>query len=84
MVGSEFNFEFVHPQVSPEARNASSVTSTNQPRSGNAPETDFKEDPFQNYRYEDPFLIADPFQDDEAVTAAAKGKISITSNKVRL
>lgn len=33
-----------------------------------APETgtDFKEDPFQNYRYEDPFLISDPFQDEEA------------------
>lgn len=27
--------------------------------------TDFKEDPFQNYRYEDPFMIADPFQDED-------------------
>ncbi|CRK98478.1 CLUMA_CG011835, isoform A, partial [Clunio marinus] len=29
--------------------------------------SDFKEDPFQNYRYEDPFLISDPFQDEEVV-----------------
>lgn len=45
--------------------------------------SDFKEDPFQNYRYEDPFLISDPFQDDEVVVeppevpkpaAAFKGK----------
>lgn len=26
--------------------------------------TDFKEDPFKNYRYEDPFLIEDPFNDE--------------------
>lgn len=28
--------------------------------------TDFKEDPFKNYRYEDTFLIEDPFQDENA------------------
>lgn len=33
------------------------------------PAGDFNEDPFKNYRYEDPFLISDPFQD-EATTAA--------------
>lgn len=42
--------------------------------------TDFKEDPFSNYRYEDPFMIEDPFQDaepetqKESVVAAFKGK----------
>lgn len=25
---------------------------------------DFQEDPFKNYRYEDPFLIEDPFKDE--------------------
>jgi hypothetical protein len=25
--------------------------------------SDFQEDPFKNYRYEDPFLIEDPFKD---------------------
>lgn len=41
--------------------------------------SDFKEDPFQNYRYEDPFLISDPFQDEEeapAIPPPAKCKIS--------
>ena len=27
--------------------------------------SDFQEDPFKNYRYEDPFLIEDPFNNDE-------------------
>lgn len=46
--------------------------------------SDFKEDPFQNYRYEDPFMISDPFQDEETpqpkaikeaeVAAVFKGK----------
>jgi len=27
--------------------------------------TDFKDDPFKDYRYEDPFSIKDPFADDE-------------------
>lgn len=27
--------------------------------------TDFKDDPFKNYRYEDPFNIKDPFDDDD-------------------
>lgn len=26
--------------------------------------TDFQEDPFKNYRYEDPFMIEDPFKDE--------------------
>lgn len=45
--------------------------------------TDFKEDPFQNYRYEDPFLISDPFIDEEVqkpepvkkIPAVFKGKL---------
>lgn len=27
--------------------------------------TDFKDDPFKDYRYEDPFSIKDPFADDD-------------------
>lgn len=38
---------------------------------------DFNEDPFKNYRYEDPFMIADPFQDEEILTVAAEGKLNI-------
>lgn len=38
------------------------------------PAADFNEDPFKNYRYEDPFLISDPFQDEEAKPAVVKGK----------
>lgn len=33
--------------------------------------SDFNEDPFKNYRYEDPFMIADPFQDEEVPAAPA-------------
>lgn len=36
--------------------------------------SDFKEDPFQNYRYEDPFLISDPFQEEEAAAPAVPAK----------
>lgn len=41
------------------------------------PTSDFKEDPFQNYRYEDPFLISDPFQEEEVAAPAipAEGKL---------
>ncbi|XP_016946998.1 epidermal growth factor receptor substrate 15-like 1 isoform X2 [Drosophila biarmipes] len=36
--------------------------------------TDFKDDPFKDYRYEDPFSIKDPFADDEEEEpAGAKG-----------
>jgi hypothetical protein len=46
--------------------------------------TDFKEDPFSNYRYEDPFMIEDPFQDEqEAPAAVFKGK-SLTHPSVLL
>lgn len=40
--------------------------------------SDFQEDPFKNYRYEDPFLIEDPFNDQNgnAKAAAEPGKIS--------
>lgn len=40
------------------------------------PAGDFNEDPFKNYRYEDPFLISDPFQDEAptAAPAATKGR----------
>ncbi|XP_064540307.1 epidermal growth factor receptor substrate 15-like 1 isoform X2 [Drosophila montana] len=32
--------------------------------------TDFKDDPFKDYRYEDPFNIKDPFADDDESTSA--------------
>lgn len=35
--------------------------------------TDFQEDPFKNYRYEDPFMIEDPFKDENG---NPKGKIN--------
>lgn len=38
------------------------------PRVGAAP-IDFKDDPFKNYRYEDPFNIKDPFEDEEETPA---------------
>lgn len=34
------------------------------------PAGDFNEDPFKNYRYEDPFLISDPFQDEPTSSPA--------------
>lgn len=36
--------------------------------------TDFQEDPFKNYRYEDPFLIEDPFKDENGNQKVEKGK----------
>lgn len=36
--------------------------------------SDFKEDPFKHYRYEDPFMISDPFQDDQPPVDVFKGK----------
>lgn len=36
--------------------------------------TDFQEDPFKNYRYEDPFLIEDPFNDENANPTKSKEK----------
>lgn len=36
--------------------------------------TDFQEDPFKNYRYEDPFMIEDPFNDERA--KVEKGKLT--------
>jgi hypothetical protein len=36
--------------------------------------SDFKEDPFQNYRYEDPFLISDPFTEPEEQNIPVKGE----------
>lgn len=38
------------------------------------PAGDFDEDPFKNYRYEDPFLISDPFQDEPTAPAPAVTK----------
>lgn len=38
------------------------VTSTSSTITG---PTDFKDDPFKDYRYEDPFNIKDPFDDDD-------------------
>lgn len=39
--------------------------------------TDFKDDPFKDYRYEDPFSIKDPFADDEEgiSKAPARGQV---------
>lgn len=37
------------------------------------PSSDFNEDPFKNYRYEDPFMISDPFHDEEAPVDTVKG-----------
>ncbi|XP_043645664.1 epidermal growth factor receptor substrate 15-like 1 isoform X2 [Drosophila teissieri] len=34
--------------------------------------TDFKDDPFKDYRYEDPFSIKDPFADDDEEVSGAK------------
>lgn len=44
--------------------------------------SDFKEDPFQNYRYEDPFLISDPFPEEEAAAPVVKveGEKDLLSN----
>lgn len=39
--------------------------------------TDFNEDPFKNYRYEDPFLITDPFK---AKAAPMKGNFTLFLN----
>lgn len=36
--------------------------------------SDFNEDPFKNYRYEDPFMISDPFQDEEPPADIFKGR----------
>lgn len=43
------------------------------------PASDFNEDPFKNYRYEDPFMISDPFQDEEPPADVFKGKKSFFS-----
>lgn len=37
--------------------------------------TDFQEDPFKNYRYEDPFMIEDPFKDENGNQKEEKGKL---------
>ena len=42
--------------------------------------TDFQEDPFKNYRYEDPFMIEDPFKDENGNEKAEKGKKSFKLN----
>lgn len=42
--------------------------------------SDFQEDPFKNYRYEDPFLIEDPFNDENGnEKATEKGLFHFTS-----
>ena len=43
--------------------------------------SDFKEDPFQNYRYEDPFLISDPFQD-EAPPVPVTATVIVKGNAI--
>ena len=37
--------------------------------------TDFKDDPFKDYRYEDPFNIKDPFDDDDDEFATDPDKV---------
>ena len=56
------------PPPNVQSKNVSVVTE---------PAKDFNEDPFKNYRYEDPFLISDPFQDEETPPAVTKGKTII-------
>lgn len=43
---------------------------------------DFTEDPFKNYRYEDPFEIADPFADDDLKNANNISVPGITTAKL--
>lgn len=50
----------------PRATNRSHLVALTQPRL-----SDFTEDPFRDYRYEDPFNITDPFADDETEDANA-------------
>lgn len=46
------------------------ITSSKTPTIGGAPTAvDFVEDPFKDYRYEDPFNIEDPFADDDATSS---------------
>lgn len=45
------------------------------PESQTTKASDFSDDPFKNYRYEDVFNIEDPFAEDEV---AAKGKYKIS------
>lgn len=48
--------------------------SLNSANSENVSGTDFKEDPFQNYRYAELDSISDPFQDEDPPAVPAKGK----------
>lgn len=53
------------------------ITSVNTDDVSSTTASDFQEDPFKNYRYEDPFLIEDPFKDQNGNAKAAEpGKIS--------
>lgn len=59
--------------TSPPSAMASNTSSTSDTNSGGGnPSTDFSDDPFKNYRYEDVFNIEDPFSE-ESVTI--KGEI---------
>jgi len=53
------------------------ITSVKTDDASSTTASDFQEDPFKNYRYEDPFLIEDPFKDQNGNAKAAEtGKIS--------
>nr|XP_029709254.1 epidermal growth factor receptor substrate 15-like 1 isoform X2 [Aedes albopictus] len=59
--------------ASPATAVGLSVTSTNIVATSKTPTisaVDFVEDPFKDYRYEDPFNIEDPFADDDATTSS--------------
>ncbi|XP_058815246.1 epidermal growth factor receptor substrate 15-like 1 isoform X2 [Topomyia yanbarensis] len=45
---------------------------------------DFVEDPFKDYRYEDPFNIADPFADDDADGTSTEDPFSSDSNTLSI
>ncbi|XP_057322439.1 epidermal growth factor receptor substrate 15-like 1 isoform X2 [Microplitis mediator] len=45
---------------------------------------DFTEDPFRDYRYEDPFEIADPFADEDDANANKKSQGNINTNGRKL
>ncbi|KRG04169.1 uncharacterized protein Dmoj_GI19514, isoform C [Drosophila mojavensis] len=57
-----------------DAFGGSNVSSINKPAATPVPiiqgPTDFNDDPFKDYRYEDPFNIKDPFADDDESTSA--------------
>lgn len=62
------------PAEPPKPKPATPLEQSKKLSAANDTASDFNEDPFKNYRYEDPFMIADPFQDEEAPAAVVKGE----------